>query len=226
MPVTYKNFGLPNPQALKLARQYLRACAFRSPAGVCVRDAGAGAFGGIAGVLFGWLLVGLGLLVLWCGLWEYGRGAGVCCRACLVPGFCGMGRACVLPVFLCVRCVCLLVCAYRFRACLGCVICCRRIGPALFRDRIGGTVAAACWAGPAAGGAAAGCAAWVDACRVCAAGVCACMIPAAVPGVCCRACWAGPAAGAAAGCTGKTRKIYRKIPRKIRPPKIFEKNSP
>lgn len=130
MPCTYQNFGLPNPQTLKLARQYLRAGAFRSPAGVRRHDAGAGAFGGIAGV---WLLVGcwlgcaVGAVVCAVGVWD-GSGlpclpAGVC--AC-VPGACV--AVCRLCAWAGVALACWLVCAcvcIACRACLACGICCR-----------------------------------------------------------------------------------------------------
>lgn len=214
---------------MKLARQYLRACAFRSPAGACGRDAGAGAFGGIAGVWFGWLWVGLGLWVLWCMLWGMWEGVGgVAGPAWCLPAVGWGGRVCCLRACAGVCCAGLLACVYA-RMVLGLlsVLTASTVGGCQGHS---GTGSAGQLRRP--GGAGAG---WIvgrACCRCCLPGVaghvggCVRIIREGMPGALWRAFGPAVCGGSAAGCTGKSRKIYRKIPRKNAHEKIFKKISP
>lgn len=153
-------------------------------------------------------------------------GCGVCRRACLVPGCCGMGWACVplvpglalhWPAGVC-------VCAYGLRACWPAGAAATGKNPRLSPAQIGGTVSATCRNCCPADR-------WPD------------LLPVLLPcmsgadGICAHNVreWPGhygggfgPAAGAGSGarCTEKTRKFYRKIPTKKRPQKILQKISP
>lgn len=142
-PQTYKNFGRSDPQWAQARAQYLFArgrgridpgvCALRVESPAAGRCLGAGVW-----VLLG---VGVGLLALvW--LWVCVAGPAWC-----LPAVGWGGRVCRLYAWAGVALACwrVGVCAYGFRACPACVICCH-LGkfpafPGLdWRDRFGGLV--------------------------------------------------------------------------------------